>query len=311
MSKVFKSLLITALTSIALASCTNPVEPEPDVEIVCEVESYYILGNTPIATPVYKFTSNVEGPRVALVGGIHGDEVAGWNAAKRLLKNPNFKGEVLLIPYANITADLVVNRWPGRGDGNKVSSALVNSKLRSTTNEDFAEIYQNRDISMIGEYTFADLNRSFPGNPNGTITEKLANAIYNEVISFNPDYCVDFHESLHTHYQLKGDATYLGDLIIYGGYQSSSIAMDIADTFNEKYLLDGENEFEYYEATVIGSFCNVMGSALPKAKVFTWETNRENDGTNDTANLERRIEQQLQLTSVMFDFAYEDYAKSK
>ena len=46
-----------------------------------------------------------------------------------------------------------------------------------------------RHITMSGE----DLNRSFPGNANGSLGERIAHTIFDTIISTKPDLVVDFH----------------------------------------------------------------------------------------------------------------------
>ena len=73
------------------------------------VTNWKILEGTDSVTTVYKYTTDKEGPKIAIVGGIHGDETAGWTAALRLVTSLESKkgvcGEILLIPQANILAD--------------------------------------------------------------------------------------------------------------------------------------------------------------------------------------------------------------
>ena len=94
------------------------------------VTSWTILKDTDYETSVYKFTTDKEGPKIAIVGGIHGDETAGWTAGLRLVDSistmKGICGEILLIPQANILADNAKSRYKVTG------------------------------------YDFSDLNRSFP-----------------------------------------------------------------------------------------------------------------------------------------------------
>ena len=46
-----------------------------------------------------------------------------------------------------------------------------------------------RHITMSGE----DLNRSFPGNPNGSLGERIAHEIFSTITATKPDLVVDFH----------------------------------------------------------------------------------------------------------------------
>ena len=58
--------------------------PEEDPVNITET-NFKILTSTAYATTVYKFVTDKEGPKIAIVGGIHGDEIAGWTAALRLV----------------------------------------------------------------------------------------------------------------------------------------------------------------------------------------------------------------------------------
>mgnify|MGYP003301529940 FL=1 len=62
----------------------SSLKESSEVEITNTVETWKILEDSIYETTVYKFTSNVPGKRCAIVGGIHGDEVAGWKAALQL-----------------------------------------------------------------------------------------------------------------------------------------------------------------------------------------------------------------------------------
>ena len=72
-----------------LSSCGNVTSgseqvstlPSEEIEIENTVETWTILQDSIYETAVYKFTSNVPGKKVVIVGGIHGDEVAGWHTA--------------------------------------------------------------------------------------------------------------------------------------------------------------------------------------------------------------------------------------
>lgn len=105
---------------------------------------------------VYKFETNIPGPTIFILGGIHGDERAGWKTALEIL-DYNFKrGTVYVLPIASRRA--VFSTPPKR-------------------------------------YFETDLNRSFPGLASGTDTQRLAYYLYQAIKETKPDLVLDLHES--------------------------------------------------------------------------------------------------------------------
>ena len=101
-------------------------------------------------------------PRLVCVAGIHGDEPEGMRALMELadeLDPTKLKGELVLIPVANPSAF---------GAGSRVSP-------------------------LDG----LDLNRIFPGRANGSASERLAHALFEQVLSK-----ADFVFALHSWYPL-------------------------------------------------------------------------------------------------------------
>lgn len=242
------------------------------IENINEVTQYNILEGTIYETPVYIFKSNIPGPKVAIVGGIHGDEIAGWHTALNLVERRNFQGEVMIIPQAHILADTLEHRYPGfRYD-------VINTKKHDGI-------------------TYSDLNRTF-GLSKGTVTQQIADAIAEAVESFEPEYIIDLHESRRS--ASNKSEPLLGDLLIYGNSRTALFVDEIAYEFNQTCLKEGEVSFSTDTNPPVGSFCNYFGNKYPKAKVFTIETNREYERGKDTANLARRIEQQTQILDIFF-----------
>ncbi|HYS66706.1 MAG TPA: N(2)-acetyl-L-2,4-diaminobutanoate deacetylase DoeB [Paraburkholderia sp.] len=100
---------------------------------------------------------NGEGPTALLTGGNHGDEYEGPIALSRLaatLKAADVKGRVIIVPFMNYPAFRAGSRTSPIDHGN--------------------------------------LNRSFPGKANGTVTEKIADYFQRYLLPL-ADYVLDLH----------------------------------------------------------------------------------------------------------------------
>jgi hypothetical protein len=107
-------------------------------------------------TALYVNTGAEPGPAVMVVGGTHGNEPAGWTAAEQLIGLVPDRGRLLVIPRANtIAIDQFVRTLPELGD----------------------------------------LNRLYPGRPDGLPMEQLAWEITRLVGEYRVQVFVDLHES--------------------------------------------------------------------------------------------------------------------
>lgn len=109
-----------------------------------------------LITPIAVIT-NGDGPTVLLIGGNHGDEFEGPVALRRLvheLDAADVQGRVIVVPGLNHAA-LGVGRRLSPIDG-------------------------------------GNLNRSFPGDPTGTTTQRIADYVYRELVT-RADIVLDLH----------------------------------------------------------------------------------------------------------------------
>ncbi len=100
---------------------------------------------------------NGDGPTALLTGGNHGDEYEGPIALSKLastLKAEDVKGRVIIVPFMNYPAFRAGSRTSPIDRGN--------------------------------------LNRSFPGRPDGTVTEKIADYFQRHLLPL-ADYVLDLH----------------------------------------------------------------------------------------------------------------------
>jgi hypothetical protein len=123
-----------------------------------------VASGTKYATKLHVIKSGVKGPVVMVVGGTHGNEPAGYRAA-RLIKNYTVKkGTLLVLPEANrIAVQNNTRNAPGVGD----------------------------------------LNRSFPKTKSDKPDDPLARAIWQVVKDYDVDYLIDLHEGYKYHLQTK------------------------------------------------------------------------------------------------------------
>jgi protein MpaA len=78
-----------------------------------------VLSRTHLGLPITAFDFGRTGPRVLILGGIHGDEIEGVAAAKALLahfiENFNYQLQITVIPEANPDGCLMNQRTNSRG----------------------------------------------------------------------------------------------------------------------------------------------------------------------------------------------------
>lgn len=111
---------------------------------------------TEMKVPIIVSRSIYDGPVVLLIAGIHGDELSGIEIVRqvisRKINEPNI-GTIVCMPLVNI----------------------------------FGFVNQERDFP-----DGRDLNRVFPGSPNGSLASRYAHHIMSEIVP-NVDYVIDFH----------------------------------------------------------------------------------------------------------------------
>lgn len=99
------------------------------------------------------------GPTIWLCGAIHGDEVTGTEVIQRVFAHLKVeklkKGKVMALPVMNPLGYEMASR--------------------------------------VSPYDDEDLNRQFPGDPQGSTAERLANVIFGTITQSKPDLVIDLH----------------------------------------------------------------------------------------------------------------------
>lgn len=135
----------------------EPVEDEDENTVPEVIRTERVLKpGTALETTLHIITAPEPGPTVMIIGGVHGDEPAGYLAAEIIATWEVDRGVLLVLPRACVPA--------------------IEANDRFTAGMD-------------------DLNMYFPGNASGNATERLAAAIYGVMEEFRPDWVIDLHEA--------------------------------------------------------------------------------------------------------------------
>lgn len=267
------------------SSDSTPIEPPVEIPANVTHTSWKILKGKITETTVHKYVTDKPGPKIVIVGGIHGDEDAGWTAALRLVntisQEKGICGEILLIPQANILADNALVRYNVKGMG----------------------------------VTFSDLNRSFEVGRESTAksaTIEISDALVETIDEFIGDYqieedydlcIIDLHESRGSYTEGTAAKGFLGDQLICKN--NPFFMEDLLDHYNSNYRELGDPDFRTEESVTDGSFSLNFSTKYRKATVFTIETNRGYKNGTNTIALEKRVSQQLNILQALFDLAWQ------
>jgi hypothetical protein len=120
-------------------------------------DSYKLMEGTLMETEVVHIHSENEGPCVYIVGAVHGDEKAAWYAA-------------ILTEQATISCGDLYILAPANANGAKNDTRYVVARQ--------------------------DMNRVFPGDPEGNEAERIADAIFSDIAEKRPSFVFDLHEAI-------------------------------------------------------------------------------------------------------------------
>lgn len=134
----------------------NNTEVLPGESKKIEVNIAKLPSHTPIDISINVSMALKPGPVLLLMGGLHGDEVNGIEIVRRIIEQGNNvpeRGVVICIPILNIYGFIHFSRYAPDGK---------------------------------------DVNRSFPGNKNGSLASRVAYYLMKDIIP-KIDYGIDFH----------------------------------------------------------------------------------------------------------------------
>jgi succinylglutamate desuccinylase/aspartoacylase family protein len=188
-----------------VVSTTAPPTPTPEPFVLPAVEERRVLmQGTPHETPVYVYGTGRLGPILMTLGGVHGNEPGGWLAAERAVDRVRpAAGALLIVPRAN---------------------RLAVSLFERTTPE------------------LGDLNRLYPGNPDGLPMERMAFEIVQTLREFHVNLVIDMHESWAFYKDRPQNGTaYLGQTVATNPAEPGvTLARSVVDAVNERVLASHE-----------------------------------------------------------------------
>ncbi|HJM74829.1 MAG TPA: succinylglutamate desuccinylase/aspartoacylase family protein [Dehalococcoidia bacterium] len=117
-------------TISAVAAIPSPPDPVPrPVPPKARIERTLMAGSE-WETPLTVTHSGVDGPRVMLLGGVHGNESGGWQAAEQIATWEPLAGSLLVVPRANRLSTYEFERTlSGFGDLNRLYPGYAESPL--------------------------------------------------------------------------------------------------------------------------------------------------------------------------------------
>ena len=149
----------------------NGVQVQPGQRCSIDLSVGRLYTHSEITMPVYVVNGKRSGKRLYLSAAIHGDEINGVEMIRRILAMPSLKqlqGTLIAVPVVNVHGFINTSRYlPDR----------------------------------------RDLNRSFPGSAEGSLTARLAHLFMSEIVS-NATHGIDIHTAaIHRNNlpQVRGD----------------------------------------------------------------------------------------------------------
>ena len=215
----FKGTKLTAtlLLAIALVVCyfsaqsfsqnkdLDVVVPAPGFEKKMLSDYFDGLKDGPMDTPVYVQNGAEPGGSVMILGGTHPNEPSGYMSAVLFLENAKVnRGRLFIIPFGNISG--FTNTLAQEASPSKIHFTLPDGSVRAfrygsrdtnpTVMWPIPDIYIHKASGQeLAGNECKNLNRAYPGDPQGTPTEKLAYGIMELLRKEKITLAFDLHEA--------------------------------------------------------------------------------------------------------------------
>ena len=191
-----------------------------------------------ITIPILIATGSMAGKTIFISAGVHGDEINGIEILQRFMDNLDVSmlaGTIIFLPLINVSGFRAKDRYV--------------------------------------QYDGKDLNRCFPGDDKGTVSEQMAHTIFTEVVS-RCDFGVDIHDSgkgsvllPHPRAHIKDDmgrydSSRLDDIAIFGTDIIMLCSLCSPTTSSYGKGMDGVLTIEAYKHFGIPALTVEVGGAM-------------------------------------------------
>lgn len=213
MKKIWLKMLLFCVTTLVLVFTSavdylnqrkiEPIVPAEGVKKLVLSEYFPKLKGTAGDTEVFIIEGKEPGGTALVVGGTHPNEPAGYLACVLLVESCQVKqGKLIVIPRANMSAFSHTQPLEGtpkavhfKTRNGNIRYLRVGSRLTNPVHQwPDANLYVNSGQVLSGSEQ-RNLNRTYPGNPNGTLTEQVAYAIMCLIQKEKPSISIDLHEA--------------------------------------------------------------------------------------------------------------------
>lgn len=210
-----RSLFLVLILSFVYVTVTGQTPAFHDIRPGYGVTSMHWLSDyhpplrhTPGDTRVYVLDSGYKGGTAVVMGGTHGNEIAGVIAATVLVENARVTtGRLIVIPHANNAnvdykatsrTDIPETFTLTASDGTERTFRYGSRRTNPAYEPDDPDVYVRPDGAEHEGMEIRNLNRVHPGVADGTLTEQIGYAISQLLIQEEAHIAFDLHEAGET-----------------------------------------------------------------------------------------------------------------
>lgn len=182
----------------------EPIFPSAGLTRQALLSDYFDgVRGTPGDTEVFVFEGEEPGASVLIIGGVHPNEPAGYLAAVLLVETLEVtRGKVVVIPRANASAFTVNDPQEGNPQRFTIETPggertfRFGSRLTSPVHQwPDPTLFETPSGQIVSGPEARNLNRCFPGKPDGNLTERIAWGIMEVIRQEGIELGIDLHES--------------------------------------------------------------------------------------------------------------------
>jgi predicted deacylase len=187
-------------------AASHDIRPGPGVTATRMLSAWApALAGTPGDTTVYVLDGKEPGATVFVIGGTHGNEIAGIMAAVVLVEHVRVQaGRLIVIPHANNSA--ITDEDPERPGPEYITLTTPSGERRFRYGSrrtkpshqgapDSQKYLHPKSAEELPGTEARNLNRAYPGVANGTLTQRMAYAILQVIKDERATLAFDFHEA--------------------------------------------------------------------------------------------------------------------